>query len=329
MKNFDYLNSSSKRKFLNILGVSLVGSLGYGIFGLYKKDIHKSYWSGSMLGAPSKLEIHSSDKKLNTYLISEIEKLVTKYENIFNLQNRKSEISYLNANKYIDAPSPELVEVIKKSKFISAETNGLFDITVQPLWELYYNHFIINNNVSPIEKSKLKETLKLVDWNNVIVEENRVYLNNKSSITLNGIAQGWITDQITLLLAKNGFTNTLVDFGESYASGMYENKRPWNILIKGKNIEEVISLSNKAIATSGGYGTIFESTMKNHHIFNTKTGSSSNNFKAVSVISNEAWLSDALSTASLSMKKENLKKISKRLGTKTIIQENKNFIDIS
>ena len=33
---------------------------------------------------------------------------------------------------------------------------------------------------------------------------------------------GWITDQITALLANNGFTNTLVDFGENYASGMYE-----------------------------------------------------------------------------------------------------------
>ena len=49
-----------------------------------------------------------------------------------------------------------------------------------------------------------------------------------------------------------------------------KKKRKWNILIQGKNTDKVISLSNKAIATSAGYGTMFEPTMKYHHIFNTK-----------------------------------------------------------
>ena len=144
----------------------------------------------------------------------------------------------------------------------------MFDITVQPLWELYYENFILSNKSSPPNKSKIKETLKLVNWNNVKVTEDRISLHNNTSITLNGIAQGWITDQITILLKKNGFTNTLVDFGESYASGLYEEKRNWNILIQGRNTDRVISLSNKAIATSAGHGTIFEPTMKYHHIFN-------------------------------------------------------------
>ena len=55
--------------------------------------------------------------------------------------------------------------------------------------------------------------------------EDMVSLQNQSSITLNGIAQGWITDKITNLLIENGFTNTLVDFGESYAAGLYEEKK--------------------------------------------------------------------------------------------------------
>ena len=42
-----------------------------------------------------------------------------------------------------------------------------------------------------------------------------------------------------------------VDFGENYALGLYENQRPWRILLQGpSNITKVIDLSNKAVATS-------------------------------------------------------------------------------
>ncbi len=328
MNNLNFFNKSSRRKFLKILGVSMLGSLGYGIFNTHKNKINKSYWEGSVLGAPSKVEIHSKDEKLNSYLINEIDKLVFKYENTFNLQNNNSEINYLNKNKVIKNPSLELLEVVRNSIFVSEKTNGLFDITVQPLWDLYFNHFIKQNKNHEPDKNKIKDTLKLVDWKNVVVDENKIILNNKASITLNGIAQGWITDKITKMLSNYGFTDTLVDFGENYASGMFEKTRPWNILIKGKDAKKVINVSNKAIATSGGYGTTFEPTMEYHHIFNTKTGKSSNNFKAVSIVSNKAWLSDAISTASLSMNKSTLKELCNSVQAKAIIQENDNFVEI-
>ena len=89
---------------------------------------------------------------------------------------------------------------------------------------LFYDNFILNNKSIPPDENKIKETLKLVNWRNVKVEDDMVSLQNKSSITLNGIAQGWITDKITSLLIKNGFKNTLVDFGENYAIGLYEEK---------------------------------------------------------------------------------------------------------
>ncbi len=250
MKNLKAFNNSTRRKVLKILGVSLVGTLGYSLYNFDKKSIKKTYWTGSVLNAPAKIEIHSNDKKLNSSIIKKIDKLVLKYENIFNLQNKNSEINLLNTKKIIKNPSPQLVEVIKNSQYISSNTDGMFDITVQPLWELYYENFILNNKSLPPNKNKIKETLKLVNWNNVKVTEDRISLHNNTSITLNGIAQGWITDKIKALLIKNGFTNTLVDFGESFASGKYENKRPWNILIKGKDATKVIPLSNKAMLLS-------------------------------------------------------------------------------
>ena len=330
MRNLKVFENSTRRKALKILGVSLVGTLGYALYNFDKKIIKKSYWTGSVLNAPAKIEIHSTDKRLNNYIIKKIDELVFSYENIFNLQNKSSEINTLNSKKVLYNASPDLTEVIKNAQFISKNTDGLFDITVQPLWELYFENFIINNKKNPPDKNKIRETLKLVNWKTINVVENKISINNKiSSITLNGIAQGWITDQITTLLKKNGFSNTLVDFGESYASGLYEEKRNWNILIQGRDTEKVISLSNKAIATSAGHGTIFEPTMKYHHIFNTKNGLSSNNFKTVSIISKKAWMADAISTSALSMNKESLLELSKNLNLEVIVQEKNKLIALS
>ena len=329
MNNFQLFQKTSKRKFLKILGVSFLGSIGYGIYNRYNEDAKKSNWAGNVLGVPSKVELHSNSTDLNNYMTEEIEKLVVKYENIFYLQNEQSEICSLNKNKFLEKPSSEIRNVIEKSKFISLQTNGAFDITVQPLWELYFEHFILKNNTNPPDPLRIETTLNRVNWKNVIVSDNHIALENDASITLNGIAQGWITDQIKSLLAKNGYNNTLVDFGESYASGLFERKRPWNILIKGENTARVVELSNKAVATSAGYGTSFEPNSKYHHIFNTRDGSSSNNFRAVSIISDKAWLSDSVSTASLSMSEKTIKTLSKALKFKAYIQKENNFLEIS
>ena len=69
--------------------------------------------------------------------------------------------------------------------------------------------------------------------------------------------------------------------------------------------------------------------MKYHHIFNTKNGLSSNNFKTVSIISKKAWMADAISTSSLSMNKESLLKLSKNLDVEAIVQEEDKLITLS
>ena len=69
--------------------------------------------------------------------------------------------------------------------------------------------------------------------------------------------------------------------------------------------------------------------MKYHHIFNTKNGLSSNNFKTVSIISKKAWMADAISTSALSMNKESLLELSKNLNVEAIVQEKNKLIALS
>ena len=315
-----------RRKFLKIIGFSMIGSIGYGSYSLLNKKVEKASWNGTVLNTPAKIEIHSLNAKKNKKILSEVDMLVEKYDSIFNLQNVASEINKLNSTKKLLNPSFELLDVVQKSLLLSDITNGSFDITVQPLWDFYYAHYIIEQNKNPPNKRNLNNIVDLVNWKNVILNDNSIELINNASITLNGIAQGWITDEITDLLKSYDIENTLVDFGENYVLGLYENSRPWNILLQGpENITKVLSLSNSAIATSGGYGTIFEPSATYHHIFDAKTGLSANNFRAVSVLSDKAWLSDGISTSALSMKKKQLLNVSKRFNSTVYIVEKQKF----
>jgi thiamine biosynthesis lipoprotein len=163
----------------------------------------------------------------------------------------------------------------------------------------------------------------------VIIENDTIILKNNASITLNGIAQGWITDKVVEIINKNNITNTLVDFGETFASGSYESKRPWNIEIQSsEGINTVIKLINKAVATSSASGTMFEPTKKYNHIFNPETGLSTSNFDTVSIISNKAWLSDCIATSALLISRNKLKALCDKLNAKAFISEKNNFKEI-
>ena len=324
-------NFINRRKVLKIIGLSALGSTSYGLYNLFNdKKYLKSEWQGNVLNNPARIEIHSNNSKKNNLIYSQINSFVNLADNTFNLQNNKSELVLLNKNKISTNPSPELIDVVKKSKIISELTDGAFDITVQPLWNFYYDHFIVQEKQTYPDREKLEIIKKTINWKNVHIKDNNILLKNNASITLNGIAQGWITDNIVDILRKNNINNTLVDFGETFASGNYQNERPWNIqLVGGYNSNKVIKLTNKAVATSSPSGTVFEPSKKFHHIFNPKTGLSESIFETVSIVSDKAWLSDSIATSALLLDKNNLKTLCNKLKADAYIVKNKNFQNIT
>jgi thiamine biosynthesis lipoprotein len=121
------------------------------------------------------------------------------------------------------------------------------------------------------------------------------------AITLNGIAQGYISDAIADMLRNEGFESAVVDLGEYRAIGRHPDGRPWRIGIRdGRNsgrIERMVDLEDMALAVSGGYGTTFDASGRCHHIFDPRTGASANTLVDVAVIGPRATAADGLATA--------------------------------
>jgi thiamine biosynthesis lipoprotein len=119
-------------------------------------------------------------------------------------------------------------------------------------------------------------------------------------LTLNGIAQGFITDHISDILKDAGYQHVLVELGETRAIGSHPEQRPWRIGIKDANdpstLHDLADLDNQALATSGSYGTRFSSDGNFHHLLDPYTGRPGTQWKSLSVIAPTATQADALST---------------------------------
>jgi len=122
-------------------------------------------------------------------------------------------------------------------------------------------------------------------------------------LTLNGIAQGYLTDRIVDILRANGCDRVLADMGRSEIRlvGHRPDGQAWRIgladPLSPAQVAVTLDLADRCISTSGGYGTKFEATGRHHHLFDTTTGTSAGHYIAVSVVAASTMVADALSTS--------------------------------
>lgn len=268
-------------------------------------------WKGIVLGAEASIQLNcESERKANRVLnacVSEIQRL----ETIFSLYDENSSLCQLNKHKQLAHAPAELVELLQFSRSIGETTNGIFDVTILPVITAYREHFALNDFGLP---AKLKEALSAVDYRNVQISKNKIRLaNTRASITLNGVAQGYITDKIATLLREEGFGHTLIDLGEKRALDSHPSGRDWQLgLANSFGVHEVAELNNQALSSSGGYGTTFDPSGKHHHLLDPRTGRSVNHHASVHVVAASATLADALSTTLATCRREEAKSIEQR-----------------
>ena len=272
----------SRRRFLSVCAMtSSIAALPWSnaIAGV---PLH--HWHGILLGAHVHLTLAHPrrDKALGIFdrCVQEIKRL----ENIFTLYDSHSEISQLNKNGYLDDPSPEMLDILIQARRYHTITKGSFDITIKAL-----------------EEGKSPD---LVSMDLVSINKKRIHFEkNGMAVTLNGIAQGYITDKITELLKQEGLTNVLVELGEKRALGYHPDNRPW--LVELPAHDTIVPLSNISMATSA---YISPDTHK-PHIFDPGTGMPVQQHHNVCVIAKTATMADALSTGFVSLNTETIRAI--------------------
>jgi thiamine biosynthesis lipoprotein len=260
-------------------------------------------WRGSALGAQVSIEIHHRDRAEAERLVDRCVLDVRRLEQQFSLYRADSAISSLNRSGILVAPDADMVALLKASLQFAGITGGAFDPTVQPLWQLYTDHFASERpdgeGPSP---GMLAEALAKVGYRGLLVSEDRIALARRgAAITLNGIAQGYATDRVVGRLRQAGLSTTLVNMGEIRAIGKRPEGTPWRVGLadprRPGTLAETVDLVDRAVATSAGAGFRFDSNGRFTHLFDPATGRSPQRYRAVSVMAPTATEADALSTA--------------------------------
>ena len=251
--------------------------------GRYRTD-----WRGSALGADARMQVVHGDPEASARLIRRCLAEVERLENIFSLYRDGSELSMLNQNGRLDNASQDMRFVLKQALRFGALTEGRFDVTVQPLWRLH-----TARGVHPSPES-LAATLRLIDYRNVDLDGGAVRLANPGmAVTLNGIAQGYISDRIAGLCRDSGFDRVLVQMGETVAVNPAQGGRPWRIGLAAAPDAPGLSLTNQAIASSGRGANRPGFT----HIYDPLSGRPVEPDVGMHVVAPDALTADAVSTA--------------------------------
>ncbi len=119
-------------------------------------------------------------------------------EQTMSLYRPDSQLSELNRERVLAQPHPYLLTVLQTAEQTARETNGAFDITVQPLWDVYA---AAKRKATLPTESEFTIARNKIDWRQVKVSEQVIRLNNPAeAITLNGIAQGFALDRALALV---------------------------------------------------------------------------------------------------------------------------------
>jgi len=263
-------------------------------------------WRGVALGARAEIRLNVEDRAEAARIVLACRAEIDRLEDLFSLYRAGSAISRLNRDGRLDAPDADLLQLLSSAAAIHRATEGAFDPTVQALWDAYARiHAKFPDDGSGRRQAMMAAHEQLaghIGFDAVAIGPDRIALGRPGmALTLNGIAQGFITDRIAELLRARGLGHVLVDIGELRALDGRRDGSSWPVRIAepgtGKATARTVRLNDRALATSEPLGTTFDAAGRFGHILNPRTGRPAAMRRQVSVTAPSAAIADGLSTA--------------------------------
>jgi thiamine biosynthesis lipoprotein len=248
-------------------------------------------------------------------LKEKIEKRLVEINAAMSTYQKDSEISRFNEFNQTGRKfkiSADFYRVMEIAQDIYRLSDGAWDATVNPLVDLWgFGRGGAKNKIPP--ENEISALLSNIGFENIEIQEPRYLIKKRAAVTLDlsSIAKGYGVDQVADTLRKEGFQNYLVEIGgEVFASGYTKDGKLWRIGINRPQTDaafdevyKVVSLRNRAFATSGDYRNFFVVDGTRYaHIIDPRTGYPiSNDVVSVTIIADTCIFADGLATAIMVM----------------------------
>lgn len=288
----------SRRTFLKIVAGSGAAGLAlkYGIEALPQAPVASE--TRSLMGTIINIQVSGADPDVASTAVKDCFARMAELEAVLSRYRSESQLSILNRDGILRDAHPAVLTLIGRSQQLSLLTGGAFDITMKPLLDLY------QAQDTPPDEGQITEVLSRVGCQALVVEDETIRFRKPDmSITLDGIAKGFIVDQGVDILQRSGFPNVLVEAGgDLMASGERTTSTPWKIGLQSPRaaigeLLTTIHVRDQALATSGDYVNSFSTDYANHHIIDPRTGRSAPFLASATVTAPDCLTADVFATA--------------------------------
>jgi thiamine biosynthesis lipoprotein len=216
----------------------------------------------------------------------------------FNHLDRQGPIYAFN-NYGTPISDPEILMVAAKALAISKTTQGAFDITVEPLIDLW--GFYGGNPALP-EDLAIKECVRKTGYRHLRIADGKLVKDDPAvRIDLGGIAKGYAVDQAKAALQENGIVSALIDAGGDVFALGKRGRDLWKVGVRSPRGNEILGfmeVQDLAVMGSGDYERFFiHEGQRYHHIFDPRTGYPARGLSGTTLVYADPMLADAWNTA--------------------------------
>ena len=244
-----------------------------------------------------------------------IEQILLDFNNSLSTYIEKSTISQLNRSEsgiVLPKSDPYFKPVFEKSMLLFELTQGALNTSVAPLVNYWGFGYKGKDHITKVDSLAVDSILTIVNQSSfdILQNEGQDFISKSipnAEIDFSSLAKGYGIDVIADYFDKIKVENYLIDIGgEARAHGKNNIGLPWYLAInKPKedaptdDLEIILQLDNKSLATSGNYRIYYENGgRKFAHILNPETGYSAlTNLLSASIIADDCMTADGLATA--------------------------------
>ncbi len=237
---------------------------------------------------------------------AEIDSLLRNFDLSLSTYIDNSIISRINKNDTAVILDHLFIEFFNKSKEVYKQSGGAFDITVAPLVNAYGFGFSKKSDIDSVLIDSLMQFVGMekvkLEYSKLIKSDPRIMLDG------NAIAQGQSVDYVARFLESRGVKNYLVEIGgEIRAKGLNPERKLWRVGIdkpiehsdeSNRELQAVIELKDKSLATSGNYRKFYEEGgVKYSHTIDPKTGyPAKQSILSATIVADDCITADAYAT---------------------------------
>jgi thiamine biosynthesis lipoprotein len=248
------------------------------------------------------------ESKSGEDLKTTIDSLLADFDKSLDTYQPNSLISRFNKNEPGLHADKKFRDVFIKSYEVYKKTDGAFDITVAPIVNAL--GFGTSKDTLNVDSTMIDSLLQYVGMEKVRLQgDTLVKTDSHVTLDVNALAQGYSVDVVVDYLESRNIRNYMVEIGgEIRAQGKNEQGEYWRIgidkpvdgnNIPGTELQTVVKLNDRALATSGNYRRFYEKNgIKFVHTINPKTGYPViSNLLSATVVARDCMTADAYATA--------------------------------